>query len=138
MKSYLSSRRQRVKLGSVTSSWQDTFIGVPQGSILGPLLFNIFMNDIFYVIDDCQLYNYADDNTICAYDKDLDALIHTLEIKSEDAIVWFKNSAMVANPDKFQAMLLTPSRSEKIKNTLHIKDSTINGVLSQNPRHRPG
>ena len=45
--SYLSNRQQRVKLGPATSNWESLFKGVPLGSILGPLIFNIFINDIF-------------------------------------------------------------------------------------------
>ena len=51
-------------MGSNTSDWENLTKGVPQGSILGPLLFNVFINDIFYIVEKCSLYNYADDNTL--------------------------------------------------------------------------
>jgi hypothetical protein len=53
-----------VKIGNIMSEWEDIYKGVPQGSILGPVLFKIFINDIFYFIQDSSLYNYADDNTL--------------------------------------------------------------------------
>ena len=62
--SYLSDRKQRVKIGNDRSKWRPLEKGVPQGSILGPLLFNIFINDMFYFIEKCVLYNFADDNSL--------------------------------------------------------------------------
>ena len=64
MASYLSNRHQRVKLGDQVRSWMEIIKGVPQKSIMGPLVFNIFINDIFYFLKKCSLYNYADDNTV--------------------------------------------------------------------------
>jgi hypothetical protein len=62
--SYLSCRKQQIKIGGTVSSWADIQKGVPQGSIVGTFLFNVFINDIFYFIDKGNLYNYADDNTL--------------------------------------------------------------------------
>ena len=64
IKSYLENRKQQIKIGSTVSDWADICKGVTQGSILGPLLFNVFINDIFYCIQKGTLYNYADDNTL--------------------------------------------------------------------------
>ena len=64
LQNYLTGRKQQIKLQGDLSSWADIQKGVPQGSILGPLLFNIFINDIFYFIEYGTLYNYADDNTL--------------------------------------------------------------------------
>ena len=71
MKSFLTNRKQCVKLGSIKSGFEAILKGVPQGSILGPVLFNIFINDIFHFVKSCCLYNYADDNTVSCSDNSL-------------------------------------------------------------------
>ena len=58
---YLSNRKQRVKVNDTYSSWKDIFYGVPQGSIFGPLLFNIHLCDLFYFLEDLDTASYVDD-----------------------------------------------------------------------------
>ena len=104
LKSYLSGRKQLIKLNNIASSWSEIKKGVPQGSILGPLLFNVFINDIFYFIEHGILYNYADDNTISFSSPDFDRLVQVLQKESLTLINWFCVNCMQANPGKFQAI----------------------------------
>lgn len=118
LNSYLSNRSQCVKIGSVLSTWQNIYKGVPQGSILGPALFNIFLNDIFYFVKEGSLYNYADDNTLSHSDSNIEGLVNTLENESAILINWFSNNQMKANPEKFPAIAIgkkTKSRGLKFK-----------------------
>ena len=95
-------------LVSYFSSWLEIILGVPQGSILGPpLLFNIFINDLFYIIEKTKLCNFADDNTIYSCHTSVDAIITNLEIDLSDVLEWFKKNQLAANPDKFQMIVLS-------------------------------
>ena len=68
---YLSLRKHRTKVGSSYSKWSKICRGIPQGSILGPLLFNIFINDIFFFVEKSEICNFADDNTVYSCGKKL-------------------------------------------------------------------
>ena len=113
--SYLSNRKQQIKIGHihVVSSWGDISKGVPQGSILGPILFNVFINDIFLFIKHGQLYNYADDNTLSMSCPDFNVLIESLVDDSKSLIQWFDFKCMQANPEKFQALAVGKKTHEK-------------------------
>ena len=104
--SYLSDRKQCVQLqiGNYTSTFQNITKGVPHGSILGPLLFNIFLNDIFYFIKESKLFNYADDNTLSFSHPVFATLVNVLERESGNLVEWFTRNQMKANADKFQAV----------------------------------
>ena len=104
--SYLKRRKQCVKINNFFSDFQVMLSGVPQGSNLGPILFNIFINDLFLWIEDSDLYNFADDNTLSTFAKNIPDLIKTLENDSEKAIRWFDDNGMMANAKKFQGMIL--------------------------------
>lgn len=106
LNSYLTNRKQCVKLGSLCSLYKPLVKGVPQGSILGPLLFNVFINDIFHFVSDSSLYNYADDNTLSYFSNNVDSLVDVLQRDSKSLIKWFHSNKMQANPEKFQAMAI--------------------------------
>ena len=111
---YLTNRKQRCKVGSSYSSWADIKSGVPQGSVMGPLLFNIFLNDFFFFINKSSTTNFADDNTIYAFGDNIEDVIYKLEADIENALNWFDANGMVANPNKFQLMFLGTKQRVKL------------------------
>ena len=73
---------------------------MPQGSVLGPILFNIFVNDLLWFITEGEVCNYADDTTVYNSNKDLTILLSNIELDCSNAINWFKMNLMKLNPDK--------------------------------------
>ena len=78
--------------------------GVPQGSILGPLIFNIFMTNLFYFVKQGNLFNYADDNSVSVNHMELH--VESRVLQAEVTVKWFSKNAMQANPAKFEGILL--------------------------------
>ena len=125
--SYLNNRYQRVRINSTYSSWSEIKCGVPQGSILGPLLFNIYMCDLFLFVAP-NIANYADDNTPYATCKDTQLVITQLENDAQLLLQWMANNAFKANPDKSYLLLnsrdndlLVEIDGHEIFNSEHVK-----------------
>ena len=76
---YLFKRRQRLKINSAYNVWEDIFYGVPQGSILGPLLFNIHLCDPSYFLENTDIASYADDNTLKSGEKNKETVVNAIE-----------------------------------------------------------
>ena len=88
--SYLSNRKQCVCINNTYSNYQKITSGVPQGSILGPIFFNLSINDLFLFVSNVSLHNFANDNTLSAFAKAILELIDILQSGSEIVIDWFK------------------------------------------------
>ena len=95
--SYLSNRWHRTKINGSFSAWAQIFCGMPQGSVNGPKWFNIYLNDLFYVLDNTEVCNIADDTTPFACNKDIKALIRNLESDAGSAVIWYDANYMKLN-----------------------------------------
>ena len=88
--------------------------GIPQGSILGPLLFNIFLIDLFFIIEDTNIASYIDDNTPYVSAGNIDRVIESLEEASETLFNWFSDNLMKINTDKCH-LLVSTNNTVKMK-----------------------
>ena len=105
--SYLHDRIQRVKINFSFSHWSNVESGIPQGSIKGPLLFNIYICDLFFVIIEIDIANYANDTTPYALDLKLENVVKLLEENADKLFDWFSNNYLKANPDKCHLLVNT-------------------------------
>ena len=106
IQSYLSERQQRTRVNYSYSTYSDILDGVAQGSILGPLLFNIFISNTFYDIDICDIASFANDNTPYISDFNIEEVIQKLELTTNNLFEWFKNNHMKAKADKCHLLVI--------------------------------
>ena len=110
--SYLKGRKQRTKINSSYSAFAEILFGVPQGSILGPLLFNIYISDLFIENSDIDIANYADDYTPYACSLDLDFVMFKLQKNTERIFRWFYNNNLISNAEKSHLIVSTKKNLE--------------------------
>ena len=125
----MSNRKQRVKVNDAYSSWKDIFYGVPQGSILGPLLFNIHLCDLFYFLEDLDIASYADDTTIYTVSEKKESVIRALETSSSLLFGWFNNNFMKANSDKSHLIMSCAEATTAMIDGLPIDSSKTEVLL---------
>ena len=97
---YLSERKQKTRINNSFSTEGILMTGVPQGSILGPLLFNIYINDMFLFVPEINIANYADDTTPYTTSKCINSLLKKLEDNTSEIVKWLRNNYMKSNSDK--------------------------------------
>ena len=100
----MTNRKQRTKVDSFFSSWEKVPSGVPQGSTLGPHLFNIFMRDMFLILKTTIFTGYAD-NTLFVVRENTTNVSKALEDIAENPIKWFSDNQMKVNTDKCNVRL---------------------------------
>ena len=114
MKSYLKNRKEKVQINNKFSSERDVIAGVPQGSTDGPLVFNLFINDLVFFIEQCTLSNYADDNNLSFSGEDKELMI----VEN-----WFFENYMILNPGKCYFMCI--GKNVRDSELLNLKDLNL-------------
>ena len=95
---------------------------------VGPLLFDFSINDLFFFIESSSIHNFADDNTLSAWENTISNLTNKLESDSDIAIEWFKMNKMIVHPDKFQAILMNKKSSDLTNTNFQVDNQVIKSV----------
>lgn len=104
--SYLTNRCQLVQINNTRSSLRNIKTGVPQGSLLGPILFLFYINDLPLYLERCNTHLYADDGTLYCFSKSVDELEASLQLDLNNAVRWCDDNKMKLNVQKTTCMLI--------------------------------
>ena len=126
---YLSHKKQRKRVNNSCSKWLAVMFEVTQGSILGPLLFNIFLADLFLIHSDIDIANFAHDDTPYLSAKNLEDLVESLERASLSLFRWFQNNLLKGNAGKCHFLVSTNKEVSLHANTFKTKNYDCEKLL---------
>jgi len=128
MQSYLEHREQRVRINDEVSSAINCNIGVPQGSILGPLLFSLYINDLPTVCTESEIQMYADDTVIYVHAPDKQQAAYKLTAVMDGVMQWLSDSCLYLNIKKNACMFLTKRSSDNSVANIYIAGEQLSMV----------
>ena len=131
--SYLLNRKQLTVVGNCKSPAAEVKIGVPQGSILGPLLFLVFVNDLPTCLQHCELVMYADD-TVIYYSGSLKNVEHCINSDLSRLAVWFSDNRLTLNIPKSKFMVFGTAQSANFKSAQAIC-AQLNGTALERTKN---
>ena len=127
MRSFFYGKLNRVTVSSAKSDWKEVKRGYPQGSSLGPLLWNLYQNDLSYQVSNANFNMYADDHQLYTMGSNAYSMKARLESEAVKALAWYNDNYVMVNPDKFQLLMIN-SQNDKdqasLTNNAHVIEST--------------
>lgn len=118
--SYLKERKQRCQWTSSISKWESVKCGVPQGLVLGPLLFIVYMDDLLKLSTSLAIQCRADDTTVYVAEKEVEEVVETLNADLNVVSIWMKKNLLMINLKKSVVFFLKGKRRQIESNILDV------------------